>query len=318
VNKDRQITIDANLCSRAAQVIREGGIVAFPTETVYGLGANALDEAAVRRVFQVKGRPASHPLIVHLSDTSTLEQWTGPLPDAAIRLAERFWPGPLTLILPKSPKVPRVVTGGQDTVGLRVPNHPVALALLREFGGGIAAPSANRFGNVSPTTAEHVRRDLANDVDLILDGGPCAVGVESTIVSLIGEQPTIVRPGGVTREEIEALLGGPVPVAHASAVRAPGQFDSHYAPRAEVILVPSDELERCALKLREQGRQVRVLSMMEVLPKSLFASLRRADDEGVEIVLASLPNETGMGLAIADRLRKAAAPRVGKRSVESD
>ena len=304
---DAQAT--AARCAEAVRILRDGGIVALPTETVYGLAANALDEAAVARVFRVKGRPPAHPLIVHLSDVSAVEQWAARVPDAAMRLAEQFWPGPLTLILPKTPMVPLCVTGGQESVGLRVPNHPLALAVLRAFGGGIAAPSANRYGAVSPTTAEHVRRDLGDEVDLILDGGPCVVGVESTIVSLMDAHPIILRPGGVTREAIEDVLGCSVPVTQASATRVPGQVDTHYAPRAVVILLPRTELEAHAAELTTQGHRVRVLSSQDVAPAALFASLRRADDERIDVILAAIEHETGMGLAIADRLRKAAAPR---------
>ncbi|MDZ4782487.1 MAG: L-threonylcarbamoyladenylate synthase [Planctomycetia bacterium] len=298
--------------AHAVAILRAEGIVAFPTETVYGLGADALSEAAVRRVFHVKGRPATHPLIVHFGDASLMAEWAAYVPNAARRLAERFWPGPLTLVLPASTRVPAIVTGGQDSVGLRVPRHPMALALLREFGGGIAAPSANRFGRVSPTTAEHVRQDLGSDVDFVLDGGACAVGIESTIVSLTSEIPAILRPGGVTQEEIEATLGRKVPVAQTSNVRTPGQMKTHYAPRAAVVLVPPEELEQRAEELRKQGRQVRVLSAKDVAPHVLFTSLRRADDAGVEFILASAPPEQGLGLAVADRLRKAAHPRTSK------
>jgi len=294
---------------RAARILREGGIVALPTETVYGLAANALDAAAVARVFRIKGRPLTHPLIVHLADVSLIAQWAARVPDAALQLAEQFWPGPLTLILPKTAMVPLSVTGGQQSVGLRVPSHPLALAVLREFGGGIAAPSANRYGAVSPTTAEHVRRDLGDEVDLILDGGPCVVGVESTIVSLMEAHPIILRPGGVTREAIEDVLGHSVSVTQARSTRVPGQVDTHYAPRAAVRLLRADEVEAQASLLRSQGHHVRIFSKEDVAPMALFASLRRADDEGVDVILATLEHETGMGLAIADRLRKAAAPR---------
>ncbi len=295
--------------AHAAEILRAGGIVAIPTETVYGLGADASNESAVRRVFTVKGRPETHPLIVHLADAAMMSDWAVDVPDAAMRLAERFWPGPLTLIVPKAPRVPGIVTGGQESVGLRVPSHPLALALLREFRGGIAAPSANRFGFVSPTSAEHVRRDLGSDVDFILDGGLCEVGLESTIVNLTSDTPTILRPGGVTQKEIESTLGCNVPVARTSNVRASGQLKTHYAPRATVVLAPLGELEQRAEELRKQGHQVRVLSANDVVPQQLFASLRRADDEGAEFILAAPPDERGLGVAVGDRLLKAAAPR---------
>lgn len=303
---------EAIATSRAAEILRAGGLVAIPTETVYGLGADASNEAAVRRVFTVKGRPETHPLIVHLADASMMADWAVDLPAAAFRLAEQCWPGPLTLIVPKSARVPGVVTGGQSSVALRVPSHPLALALLREFGGGVAAPSANRFGFVSPTTAEHVRRDLGGDVDFILDGGSCDVGIESTIVNLTTDAPTILRPGGVTQEEIESILGRNVPVTETSDVRTSGQLKTHYAPRAKVVLAPPAELEQRAEELRKQGRRVQVLSTDDIAPQRLFASLRRADDEGAEIILAASPIAYGLGLAVADRLLKASAPRTAR------
>lgn len=301
--------VDAIECAHAAEILRSGGIVSFPTETVYGLGADAANENAVRRVFAVKGRPETHPLIVHIGDALKMHEWAARVPDAAMRLAERFWPGPLTLILPKAAGVKAIVTGGQKTVGLRVPSHPLALWLLREFGGGVAAPSANRFGRVSPTTVEHVRRDLGSDVDYVLDGGACAVGVESTIVDVTTESPAILRPGGVTQEELEGALARTLPVLHSSETRAPGQLQSHYAPRAEVVLAAEEALEQRAEAFRRAGRRVRVLSGAEIEARELFASLRRADDDGVEIIVAAIPPESGLGLAVADRLRKAAHPR---------
>ncbi len=285
---------------RAAQVLREGGVVAFPTETVYGLGADAENVSAVRRVFTMKGRPPSHPLIVHAVDPW---QWTKKPPAEALRLAERFWPGPLTMILKKSARVPDVVTGGQDTVGVRIPAHPVALALLKAFGGAVAAPSANRFGKVSPTAAAHVLHDLGDEVDFILDGGACEVGVESTIVDLSGGAPTLLRPGGVPREQIEDALGCTVICPKRSSTRAPGRLKSHYAPRAKVIVVAPDEIEKRAAKLRMNGLKVEILRTPEA--RGLYAQLRQADARGADAVLVSLPKETGLGLAVADRIRKA-------------
>lgn len=215
---------------KAAAVLHTGGLVAFATETVYGLGANAEDPDAVARTFAVKGRPASHPLIVHLQGTEHLGDWVQDVPDTALALAERFWPGPLTLVLRRGPRVPLEATGGLDTVAVRVPDHPVALALLAEFDGGITAPSANRFGSVSPTTASHVHAELGDAVDFVLDGGPCRVGVESTIIDATAAAPSILRPGGVTREDLEAVLGRPLTLDAASRIRVPGQHPSHYAP----------------------------------------------------------------------------------------
>ena len=247
------------LLKRAVEILRQGGVVALPTETVYGLAANAEDELAVRRVFAIKGRPATHPLIVHLAGAEALPDWARHIPKEARRLADAFWPGPLTLVLPRTSRATDAVTGGQDTVALRVPSHPVALAVLRELGGGLAAPSANRFGRVSPTTAEHVRVDLGDDVDLILDGGPCTVGVESTIVDLSSGAPAILRPGGLAAEELERVLGRPVPVRTSSTVRVSGSLASHYAPRVGVVLVEPSEAVSRAESLRLQGLQVGVL-----------------------------------------------------------
>ena len=301
--------MDTALINRAVEILRKGGLVAFPTETVYGLGADADQERALKSIFRVKGRPETHPLIVHLHDQGQLKDWAADVPEGARELAKRFWPGPLTLILKKAGRVSPVVTGGQDTVGLRVPSHPGALAMLREFGGGVAAPSANRFGRVSPTTAEHVRRDLGDDVDFILDGGPCTVGVESTIVDFSSGEPIILRPGGLTREHVEEALGRPVPVKGGGPVRVSGLLESHYAPRAQVVIVDPSECRRHADELRRQGRKVVALVGEEVAAPNLYASLRNADESGAEVIVVPLPPETGLGLAVADRLRKAAAKR---------
>ncbi|MFC7110039.1 L-threonylcarbamoyladenylate synthase [Nonomuraea rubra] len=251
--------IDTLAIDRAAGVLRGGGLVAFPTETVYGLGANAADGAAVARIFQAKGRPPSHPLIVHLGGAEQLGDWVEEVPARARLLAERFWPGPLTLVLRRGRRVALEATGGLETVAVRVPAHPVALALLSAFDDGIAAPSANRFGSVSPTTAAHVRAELGDAVDLVLDGGPCHVGVESTIVDATGDIPSVLRPGGVTREDLEAVLGRPLAVPATSPVRVPGQHPSHYAPRARVVLVEPENVVAEAERVQETGRQVGVL-----------------------------------------------------------
>ncbi|WP_317987824.1 L-threonylcarbamoyladenylate synthase [Hyalangium gracile] len=308
------------------EILRQGGVVALPTETVYGLAANAEDELAVRRVFAIKGRPATHPLIVHLAGVDALPDWARSIPEEARRLAAAFWPGPLTLVLPRTSRATDAVTGGQDTVALRVPAHPVALAVLRELGGGLAAPSANRFGRVSPTTAEHVRHDLGNDVDLVLDGGPSIVGVESTIVDLSSGAPAILRPGGLAAEELERVLGYPVPVRTASTVRVSGTLASHYAPRVGVVLVePSEALARVEA-LRLQGLQVGFLGPSTLsLPRELirldipedpagaarllYLRLREADVAGLDVLVACLPPAQGLGLAVRDRLSRAAAPR---------
>ena len=223
--------------TRAADALRAGRLVAFPTETVYGLGADASSPDAVHRLFAVKGRPADHPVIVHLGRRDQLGEWAREVPDTAAVLADAFWPGPLTLVVIRAAHVPDAVTGGLETVGLRVPDQPVASALLRAFGGGVAAPSANRFGRVSPTTAADVRADLGDDVDVVLDGGPCRVGIESTIVDCSRPEPAILRLGGVPREAIESKLAREVPLLTDGAVRAPGTLLAHYAPRARVELV---------------------------------------------------------------------------------
>jgi len=310
--------------ARAVGILRAGGLVAFPTETVYGLGADASNPDAVARIFAAKGRPADHPLIVHLAAADALDAWAATVPPLARRLAEACWPGPLTLVLRRAPHVPDAVTGGLQTVGLRVPAHPLALELLRAFGGGIAAPSANRFGAVSPTTAAHVREELGDRVDLVLDGGPCDVGVESTIVDLSGEEPAILRPGGLPREQLEAISGRPIPVRHGGLVRAPGMLDSHYAPAARVLLVhPDVQAERVAV-LRGRGLHVGIIAFTtggpvpgassvdlgkseEEAARELYRALRELDAEGCDAILAWPPEERGLGLAIADRLRRAAA-----------
>ncbi len=230
-------SVSPAILARAVELLRAGRLVAFPTETVYGLGADASNPDAVARIFEAKGRPADHPLIVHLAAADAIDAWAVDVPPLARTLAAACWPGPLTLVLRRSASVPDAVTGGLPTVGLRVPAHPVALRLLRAFGGGIAAPSANRFGTVSPTTAAHVRESLGDRVDLVLDGGPSTVGVESTIVDLSGDAPAILRPGGLPREVLEAIAGVPLPIREGGEVRAPGMLAAHYAPDARLELV---------------------------------------------------------------------------------
>ncbi|EFL12889.1 L-threonylcarbamoyladenylate synthase [Streptomyces sp. C] len=312
----------------AAGVLRAGGLVALPTETVYGLGADAENADAVNRIFEVKGRPSSHPLIVHIGGAEQLDDWVEEVSPTARLLAERFWPGPLTLVLRRGRRVPLEATGGLETVAVRVPDHPVALELLAAFGGGVTAPSANRFGSVSPTTADHVGAELGEAVDLVLDGGPCQVGVESTIVDVTGDVPSILRPGGVTREDLEAVLGFPLAVPSTSQVRVPGQHPSHYAPRARVVLVEPETVVAEAERAQEQGHRVGLLlprpfdgadvkahAVVEVpgspaaYARGLYGFLRELDDRGCDLIVASLPAEEGLGLAIANRLRRAAGPR---------
>lgn len=311
---------------RAAAVLRAGGLVAFPTETVYGLGADAGNPAAVRRIYEVKGRPPGHPLIVHLPSATVIDAWAEDVPPAARLLADAFWPGPLTLILARTPRVPDAVTGGRDTVGLRVPDHPVARSLLERFGGGVAAPSANRFGEVSPTTAAHVRADLGDAVDLVLDGGPCRVGVESTIVDLTGPYPEVLRPGGVSAARLADVLGAaPRAWSGRDPGRAPGTLAAHYAPRARVELTTEAAAGARAAALLATGEVVGVLApralgglpegTVELEPagrpqeyaRLLYGRLRQADRLGLDVLLAVPPPERGVGIAVSDRLRRAAA-----------
>ena len=297
----------------AVGVLRAGGLVAFPTETVYGLGADASNPAAVRRLYAVKGRPADHPLIVHIAGSAMLHHWATGVAPAARALAAACWPGPLTMVLARRPGVDATVTGGRDTIGLRVPSHPLALELLHAFGGGIAAPSANRFGHVSPTTAEHVRADLGREVDLILDGGPCAVGVESTIVDLTVVPPAILRPGGIPAEAIEAIIGQPVETDHLGPSRAPGMLASHYAPRARVEVVEDRTLAEARVReLLAAGVRAELLDPgpdADHYARNLYAWLRAADGRAAEVVVAVPPPAVGLGWAVRDRLRKAAGPR---------
>lgn len=311
---------------QAATLLRNGGVVAFPTETVYGLGADVENQEAVRRIFSIKGRPADHPLIVHLADSSFIDRWAHEIPDAAMRLAERFWPGPLTIILRRSRRVSDQVTGGLDTVGLRAPAHPVAQALLREFGGGIAAPSANRFGRISPTRADHVRDELGTGPDLILDGGDCLVGLESTIISLVDDRPTLLRPGGISLQELCEALGREValPGQPDPALRAPGCHASHYAPLTPACMITLENIAAEVSRSVNTGRTVAVLCLTKtftdlypeirclLLPndpvgygQALYASLRRIDSEGYDRILIEAPPETEPWRAVRDRLCRA-------------
>lgn len=290
---------------RALEVLRAGGLVAIPTETVYGLAADASNDAAVRRIFAAKGRPVDHPLIVHIAAGEQLSEWAASVPPAAALLADTCWPGPLTLLLPKAQHVLPVVTGGRATVGIRVPAHPLTTELLERFGGGLAAPSANRFGLVSPTTADHVRADLGDAVDFVLDGGACPVGVESTIVDCTVDPPQILRPGGIPTEQIVALLGEVAPAAGPS--RTSGMLESHYAPRARVVLV-ADAAEAASAVAAERGAVLldRTADLVDYA-RHLYADLRAADERGDRVVVAVLPPAAGLGHAIRDRLVKAAA-----------
>jgi L-threonylcarbamoyladenylate synthase len=299
----------------AVAVLRRGGLVAIPTETVYGLAADASNESAVRRVFAAKGRPADHPLIVHIADASAMDEWAASVPPAARLLADACWPGPLTVLVPRADHVLSVVTGGRDTVGLRVPAHPLAQQLLRAFGGGLAAPSANRFGRVSPTTAQHVLDDLGDDVDFVLDGGACPVGVESTIVDCTDDPPQLLRPGGIPAEHVAAVLGGndhPEALAGPSGPsRASGMLASHYAPRCAVQLADSvAEAHRMSAAAEAAGHRADIIGVdvdHVAYARSLFQWLRDADTRQLDVVIAVLPAAAGLGHAIRDRLIKAAA-----------
>jgi L-threonylcarbamoyladenylate synthase len=313
---------------RAAAVLGAGKLVAFPTETVYGLGADASSNEAVARIFAAKGRPRGHPLIVHLARDARLDDWAIEIPAVARQLAAAAWPGPLTMILRKSARVAVATTGGADTVGLRIPAHPLAQALLRAFGGGVAAPSANRFGAVSPTTADHVVADLGDAVDYVLDGGPCAVGVESTIVDLSRGRAVLLRPGGLARAAIEAITG-PLDEPDREAPAAPGTLESHYAPRARVIAVQPGEIPAAIAAQQAAAARVAVLAPGAVLAtiattevvrralpddadgmaRELYAALRELDLAGIDVVIAALPPTAGLGEAVTDRLRRAAGPR---------
>jgi L-threonylcarbamoyladenylate synthase len=316
------VPADEAAIARAAELLRQGEVVAFPTETVYGLGADALNPQAVAKIFALKGRPAAHPVIVHLADAARLDDWAAEIPGAARKLASAFWPGPLTLVLKRAAGVPDAVTGGQDTVGLRVPSHPVAQALLRAFGSGVAAPSANKFGRVSPTLPEHVFADFGREVPLVLDGGPTEVGIESTIVDLSGERARLLRPGGVSAAAIEAVLGEPLAAPDDTAPRASGTLPSHYAPKAHVRLVKRVELLETLASHR--GRRIGVLALEVKVPRlnpalqrvvpaiaaeyahELYAALRALDAQHVDVILVETPPQTPAWAAINDRLARAA------------
>ena len=310
----------------AVATLRGGGVVAFPTETVYGLGADAANDAAVAHVFALKGRPADHPLIVHIRSAAELSDWTAEVPPVALRLAARFWPGPLTLILPKAPHVSRVVTGGQDSIGIRVPAHPVAQALLSAFGGGIAAPSANRYGRVSATCAGHIREEFGDAVPVVLDGGEAAIGIESTIISCLGNVVRLLRPGRITRSAVEQELG-PLPAAAAAGPvpRASGDRLQHYAPATPLRLVERDGLLPLVQQYLAAGGSVAVLALQPApapLPRvtwlaaadepagyahQLYAQLRELDRLHGSVILVEAPPAGEAWGAVHDRLGRASA-----------
>ncbi len=342
---------EPSIIERAAAVLRGGNVVVFPTETVYGLGADVFQPAALERIFLAKGRPHSDPLIAHIADEASLELLTTALPEQARRLASMFWPGPLTLVLPRGPRVPHLMTAGLETVAVRMPRHPVALALIRALGSPIAAPSANRFMHVSPTTAQHVLADLGGRIPLILDGGSCEVGVESTVLDLCSEQPTILRPGGISLEALRAILPNVQPPrsrkvtgthdsveSESAAQHSPGQMLTHYAPSVPLLLFEGSAASmRTAMLAETRLRQARgerigllladedvvafqqsgalVCSLGSVanptqIAASLFHCLRALEEAQVQVILCRQFDDDGLGLAIRDRLLKAASGRV--------
>ena len=299
----------ADAVARAVDVLRAGGVVAIPTETVYGLAGDVTNAAAVARIYAIKGRPADHPMILH---AYTLEAFEGfaVITPALRTLAERFWPGPLTAVVPRGPRTPSTVTGGQPSVAVRVPDHPLALAILRAFGTPLAAPSANRFGRVSPTSAEHVRADLGADVELVVDGGATRVGVESTIVDLTDEVPAVLRAGAITPSQLSSALGTPVVSRIAGATRVPGSLPSHYAPRTRLVL--ADDVAAEAQRRADAGERVATLTLPDdaaAAAQTLYATLRALDAQGYDTIVATLPPEREEYAAVRDRLTRAAAPR---------
>ncbi|HTE14188.1 MAG TPA: L-threonylcarbamoyladenylate synthase [Burkholderiales bacterium] len=323
-----RLEVTAEDIVRAVTLLRAGGLVAFPTETVYGLGADASNAEAVKKIFAAKGRPHDHPLIVHIADVAQLSHWAHDIPPAAQTLARKFWPGPLTIILKRAPAVSDLVTGGQDTVAIRVPSHPVAQALLLAFGGGVVGPSANRFGRVSATTAEHVHQEFGDSIDCVLDGGACDVGIESTIVDLSSAKPALLRPGCITAAQIETALGpsgASLAAPDAQSPRAPGTLAKHYAPRTPLMLVESDLIDELARSFARQGKRIAVLvhsarqPMIEQLvwiaapaapagyAHDLYANLRRLDAAACDVLLVEALPLSAEWAAVRDRIGRAAA-----------
>jgi L-threonylcarbamoyladenylate synthase len=303
---------------RAAGILRAGGLVAFPTETVYGLGADASSAKAIERLYAVKGRPGNHPVIVHFDSLERALAYAREVPPAARILAERFWPGPLTLILKRSEKAKDFVTGGQPSVGIRVPSHPVAQELLKAFGGGIAAPSANRFGRISPTTAAHVREDLGSDVDLVLEGGPSEVGIESTIVDLSGGAAVLLRPGRISKAELEKYVE--LKEKTEASPRHSGGLERQYSPRTPARMVPTHALDKEIARLKDKvgvlafsrpdervDYWLRMPREPQGYAQKLYAALRELDSSGCELILVEAPPEAAEWAAVRDRLERACA-----------
>jgi L-threonylcarbamoyladenylate synthase len=294
----------------AVHILRIGGVVAIPTETVYGLAALARNGDAVEKVFAIKGRPRSHPLIVHVASFEIAQLW-GVFHRDAQKLAEKFWPGPLTLLVPRTPLVPDWVTGGRDTVAIRIPNHPMTLKLLDDLNDALVAPSANKFGKVSPTSALHVSQDLGNEIDLILDGGACGIGVESTIVECMNGV-RVLRPGAISQQDVSAVLEIDVSSDSSGQVRAPGMLASHYAPDAQVVICDNEEeAHRYARNCEEKRQKTVVISEPNVhdYAQNLYSLLRQADIDACDVIIAVRAPDVGLGVAINDRLMKAAAQR---------
>lgn len=309
----------------AVEALRAGELVAFPTETVYGLGANANNPDAVRKIFRLKGRPSTHPVIVHIDHPRYLQRWVRDMTPEAKKLADAFWPGPLTLVAKRALAVNDVITGGQDTVAIRVPNHPVAQQLLNAFGGGIAAPSANRYGHVSPTRAEHVREEFGDDLKIVLDGGDCKVGLESTIVACLGDAPRVLRPGSISLSQLRAVVPtiqtGPNP----AAPRVPGSTTRHYSPQTPVNVVANRRLEQVMNEFRENHEKVAVLAQRppvttnefmtwinagtrpDLYARQLYANLRTLDKAGAKVILVEEVPEGERWDAVRDRLKRAAS-----------
>jgi L-threonylcarbamoyladenylate synthase len=320
IARDTQQQIQA-----AVEALRAGELVAFPTETVYGLGANASNPNAVRKIFELKGRPANHPVIVHVDDQKHLQRWVRDLPTEARALADKFWPGPLTLVLKRAPAVSDVITGGQDTVAVRIPSHPIARQLLAAFGGGVAAPSANRYGHVSPTRAEHVREEFGKSVKHVLDGGDCKFGLESTIVLCVGGTLRLLRPGSITLSQLRAVVPGIVTELDPAAPRAPGTTPRHYSPKTPVTLVPSRRLIDVMREFTDEGEKVAVLSLRpattanrymtwintgtraDIYARNLYSYLRTLDKVGAKIILVEEVPAGEQWDAIRDRLKRAAS-----------
>jgi len=302
----------------AARALKEGYLIAFPTENVYGLGADANNQSAVWRIYMVKGRPQDHPLIVHIADWQTMGEWADQIPDFAIDLARAFWPGPMTLILKRSELAKDFITGGQDTVGIRVPNQTIALQLLSEFtklgGKGVAAPSANRFGQVSPTTAQAVQEEIGAFLDIkdvILDGGPCAVGVESTIIDCTSSYPKILRPGAITAEDIRGVTGLDVQSVERSEIRVSGSLENHYSPNAKVVLDVNPEVGDGFIALADIPTPPGVIRLAapktpEAFAHDLYAALRAGDAKELKRIVVNQPEGDGISIAIRDRLKRAA------------